>query len=299
MIFRSVTIAALSAGVAFAGPVDDARLEYIAGNYEAALEVLIPAAESGDLNAMNILGDAHNEGNGIEQDYGKTLEWWRKAATNGFSKSQFNLGEFWLNGRPGFAPDYERSLNWYEKAAAQGNHAAHAEIGFIYEVGFLGEPDLAKAVAQYELGMRAGHGQATANLGALYAQGKGVEQDPAQAHALTVQAARLGNATALSNLGVMYELGMHVAEDKTAAFALYKQAMARGDARAANNLASLMLEEGYFWSDPAEAYAHCLWSVAQSISPESSANFEIDCDSVAEKLSEENRAWGVTRAAEL
>ena len=54
---------AFGAGAAVAGPVDDARLAYIAGNYSVALQVLIPAAEAGDPNAQNIVGAAYEDGN--------------------------------------------------------------------------------------------------------------------------------------------------------------------------------------------------------------------------------------------
>ena len=39
---------------ALAGPVDDARLLYLDGDYDAAMEVLLPAAEAGDANAQNM-----------------------------------------------------------------------------------------------------------------------------------------------------------------------------------------------------------------------------------------------------
>ena len=57
-------IAALVAGPVFADPVDDARQLYLDGEYEAAMEVLLPAAESGDANAQNVVADAYDKGNG-------------------------------------------------------------------------------------------------------------------------------------------------------------------------------------------------------------------------------------------
>ena len=82
---------AFSVTSAVAGPVDDARLLYLAGDYEVALEILIPAAEAGDANAQNIVEDAFDSGNGVEVDYAAAREWWKKSADQGFSKARATI----------------------------------------------------------------------------------------------------------------------------------------------------------------------------------------------------------------
>ena len=60
-----------------------------------------------------------------------------------------------------------------------------------------------------------------------------------------------------------------------------------------------MLEDGYFWSDPVEALAHCLWSRANAIAEVNYENFEIDCDELAATLTEDQRTAAAARFKEL
>lgn len=290
---------ALPTAMAQAGPIDDARLDYIAGDYEKAIVVLMPAAVSGDANAQNIMGAAFDDGNGVTQNHSRALEWWGKSAEQNFSKALFNLGEFWLNGRPGFPADYDKALPLFERAAEQDNADAIGNLGFMYELGLGVDADSATAFKLYERASALGAVFATSNLAALYAQGLGVEKDLAKAYALMIEAAAKGDAISFSNLGVMYEQGLHVPEDKIAAYSLYREAMARGHARAANNLAGMMLEEGFVWSDPVEALAHCLWSRDRAQSPESYADFDIDCDTLGRDMTDEQREAAQARMSEL
>ncbi len=296
--FLALTIF-FSAGLAQAGPVDDARLDYIAGNYVEAIKVLMPAAVAGDANAQNIMGAAFDDGNGVTQNYSRAVEWWEKAAAQDFSKALYNLGEFWLNGRPGIEPDYPKAYPLFERAAKQDNADAIGNMGFMREQGLGVEADLEMAVALYMRADELGAIFATGNLGSLYAQGKGVEKDYVLAFAYMTKAAEAGDAASFSNLGVMFELGYNVAANKLAAFTFYGQAMALGDARGANNLASLMLEDGYFWSDRVDALAHCLWSRENTVSEQAYEDFEIDCDELAGTLTEEGRGEAEARLRDL
>ncbi len=44
---------------------------------------LVQQAKSGDVIAQNNLGDAYYYGNDVDQDFGKALEWFKKAAAKG------------------------------------------------------------------------------------------------------------------------------------------------------------------------------------------------------------------------
>src|SRR5262245_23742057 len=50
---------------------------------EAATKALISAAELGDVTAMVMLGEAYDEGTGIDKDPRERLRWWRQAAKLG------------------------------------------------------------------------------------------------------------------------------------------------------------------------------------------------------------------------
>lgn len=60
----------------------------------AAKDYLIPAADSGDTEAMNALGTLYERGNGVARDQAAAELFFRKAAMAGNVKAQANLGEY-------------------------------------------------------------------------------------------------------------------------------------------------------------------------------------------------------------
>ena len=59
---------------------------------EIELDELIKNAQSGDSEAQYKLGECYFNGDGIEQDYKKAVEWYEKSANQGYAKAQNNLG---------------------------------------------------------------------------------------------------------------------------------------------------------------------------------------------------------------
>ena len=60
----------------------------------------------------------YEKGHGVEQSYEKAVEWYLKAAEQGFACAQCNLGCMYENGR-GVEQSFEKAREWYEKAAEQ------------------------------------------------------------------------------------------------------------------------------------------------------------------------------------
>jgi TPR repeat protein len=73
-------------------------------------------------------------GEGIKQDYLKAKEWYEKAAIQGDSDSQYNLGVMYANGE-GIKQDYLKAKEWYEKAAIQGHPYSQYNLGVMYANG--------------------------------------------------------------------------------------------------------------------------------------------------------------------
>ena len=59
-------------------------------------------------------------GQGVAQDYGEAVKWFRKAAEQGNVDAQFNLGLCYEYSK-GVAKDIDEAAKWYRKAAEQGN----------------------------------------------------------------------------------------------------------------------------------------------------------------------------------
>lgn len=93
--------------------------EYVAydrANYGTALKVWLPAANAGDANAMNYVGEIYEKGLGVAPDYALAEQWYRKAAEKGNSTAMINLGSMYEAGR-GVPQDMVQAMNWYRKAS--------------------------------------------------------------------------------------------------------------------------------------------------------------------------------------
>ena len=75
----------------------------------------------------------HGKG-GVSQDMKEAVKWFRKAAENGNSAAQSNLGIFYDYGK-GVQQDYAEAVKWYKKSAEQGNTSAQYSLGMCYYGG--------------------------------------------------------------------------------------------------------------------------------------------------------------------
>ena len=122
------------AGVAVAGPFDNALAAAERGEYATALRLLRPLADQGDADAQYNLGVMYNNGDGVPQDYAEAMKWHRKAANQGNGNAQFNLGFMYDRGR-GMRQNYAEAVKWYRLAANQGVAVAQYKLGLIYHDG--------------------------------------------------------------------------------------------------------------------------------------------------------------------
>ena len=76
----------------------------------------------------------YDEGRGVTQDYAEAAKWYRKAAEQGDTDAQYNLGVMYDNGR-GVTQDYAEAAKWYRKGAEQGYADAQYNLGMMYETG--------------------------------------------------------------------------------------------------------------------------------------------------------------------
>lgn len=113
-ILYLTVILAMSSGLALAH-LDEGTAE---GKY-AQVEALHLAAEQGDANAQNKLGEMFLHGVGVTPDTQEAVKWFRLAAKQGHAIAQFNLGVSYGNGQ-GVAQDYQEAAKWFRSAAEQG-----------------------------------------------------------------------------------------------------------------------------------------------------------------------------------
>ena len=274
------------------------RDAYLAGDHQAALDILTPLAEAGDPVAQNVLGAIYEDGIAVDRDLAATRAWWEKSAAQGYDKAIYNLGWLLQNQADGYPNDPEAALPWIEKAMEIGYPHGFSLRAELHEAGRGGPVDEAAAAEAWETAAEMGVTDAMNHIGKMYINGQGVPEDMASALYWFHEAAWAGDAVGLSNLGAMYENGYGVGQDTIAAMMLYEGAARRGSARAAVNLGVLLADWETGFSDPGRAYGWCLFGL-QRADDEDRSGFEEDCAYVAELVGEAAVAEGEAFAAGL
>lgn len=99
----------------------DCRLrggEYVAfdrANLQTALRVWMDAAQAGDADAQNQVGEIYERGMGTAPDPAAAAEWYARAAAQGHARAQFNLGSLYEQGL-GVERDRLHALNLYRQS---------------------------------------------------------------------------------------------------------------------------------------------------------------------------------------
>ena len=103
---------------------------YDRADYKTALKVWLPAAESGEADAQNAVGEIFERGLGGDPNYDMAFVWYQRAAEQGHKGAQVNLATLYESGR-GVEQDKRVALNWYRRAWGIGEdelvHRSEAE----------------------------------------------------------------------------------------------------------------------------------------------------------------------------
>ena len=224
-----------------------------------------PSTAQGQANSpaeQNEMGDRYFYGRGVEQDYAKAMEWYRKAADRGLADAEYSVGVLYENGW-GVTKDIDRAKGWYQKAADQGDGSARVRLqrlqanaapaasasdendplvkecarlaatpdGKPWPIGSSGRlsasVDPAKAVPACQAALNAHPGDARVQYELARALGSGGSY--AEIVPDLTRAADAGDAPAQSSLGELYYAGLGVKQDYAQSFARYQKAADQGD----------------------------------------------------------------------
>jgi len=83
--------------------------------FHSAADWYHKASASGNLMAMNQLGNFYQSGRGVAVDYVTAMQWYRRAAEGGVGYAMLSLDGLYENGH-GVAADRNQALAWYRKA---------------------------------------------------------------------------------------------------------------------------------------------------------------------------------------
>ncbi len=184
--------------VAGSQTLEECRRDPVGENRENLSACIDLANATGDSRLQFRLGVTFANGEGVEQDFAKALEWFRHAATNGNPKAQNSLGLMYLNG-VGVQTDFAEAFEWFQKAVRNGSVWAQNSLGLMYVNGAGVQRDPAKAFEWFSKGAELGHSEAQNNLGVMYLLGDGVQRDYVIAFMWHSLAAKQGNKLAIRN----------------------------------------------------------------------------------------------------
>ncbi len=123
-----------------------------------------------------------------------TLAELHQRAVAGDASAQLDLGLRYVTGK-GIAPDEQAALRWIGKAAAQGNSAAQFELGSYHTLE--PHRDYGRAADLLRQSALQGFAPAQSSLAMLYLTGAGVTKDRIEAYAWISLAAEQGERDAL------------------------------------------------------------------------------------------------------
>ena len=88
-------------------------------------------AKKGDFESQYMLGNMYTKGIGVSTDNSQAMEWYKKAAAQGYAKAEYNLGLIYYDGI-GVRKNYTTALDWFTRAAEQDHAAAQYYLGKMY-----------------------------------------------------------------------------------------------------------------------------------------------------------------------
>ena len=191
------------------GDFDAGYQAYQKGDFQAALAIWRPLAESGHAVAQYNLGLMHAEGRGLAQNRELAIGWLDKAAAQGVPEAAFNLAGLHLASTK---PDYAATRRLLGIAADAGLDRAQHSLAKLYEYGLGGPKDAGRAFQYFSQAAKRGHLGAMYNLGKIYRDGRGIVADEAASIEWFRAAATAGYAKGQAKLGDRYARRLGVAE---------------------------------------------------------------------------------------
>lgn len=240
--------------------VEQAQIEFGAGRYDQAREILAGCVEHGDPVACNLYGVLWLDGLGGAKEPLEAAKWLRISAEKGHGGSACRLARLYLEGI-GVPQNVAEAVRWYQRTvfSEEENHIVDGdsayELALLYLVGHGVNIDPVMAVKLLRYAVGVGQVDAMYRLGRAFLCGEGCDPDPRKALHLCLTAAEQGShiasewleteaaqwceplasegdGEALFLLGKLHLQGLGVRQDENTAFGYFKRAAEAGCHRA-------------------------------------------------------------------
>jgi TPR repeat protein len=199
-------------------------------NAREALNWFQKAALNGYAPAQVNLAVMYANGWGTPRNYGVALQWFRAASQQHYPRADYNLGILYMQGT-GVRQDYGEAFRCFQRAAEAGDSSAETNLGYMYDSGLGVAPNAESAILWYGKAAESGNPLGEYNLADMYLQGKGMAQNDSQALLWFQKAAEQGQSGARIKLAYMYAQGRYVKADLEYAYTLSTAASLAGDNR--------------------------------------------------------------------
>ncbi|KAF9150613.1 hypothetical protein BG015_007545 [Linnemannia schmuckeri] len=205
-------------------------------------------ANQDDPEAQVALGNLYRDGSSeFKKDDQAAMNWYLKAAEKEYDMAQYSVGILYYLGK-GVQQDYAKAEDWFRKAAAHGGQPVVLYmLGKLYEEGHGAKENPDEAQSWYLLAAEQNYAPAQVALGSLLESGQGgrvpeIDRNYSGAMEWYLKAADQGDAQAHYEIGRMFDEGVGVVQDDLKARQWYTQATARGHAGAEKRLRTLESE---------------------------------------------------------
>ena len=100
---------------------------YNDGKFKEALNLFREIAKNGDDSAMDRIGTMYADGEGIEKNISKAIEWYKQSVSEGGLTSLYNLGLVYK-----CENNINESKRWFSMALNEGDTEASVELAKLY-----------------------------------------------------------------------------------------------------------------------------------------------------------------------
>lgn len=197
-------------------------------NPEFAVKLFTEAANGGITVAKYKLGKIFLNGDGVEKDIPKAIEWLKQAAVEENEFAEYVLGRLFLKGEE-VEKDIFAAEEYLLKSASRRNKYAAYLLGKEYLSGENFGKDAMKAVEYLELAAEKDFEPAEYILGKEYLRGENFPKDVQKAIDYLKRAAEKGFDFAEYELGKIYLFGNDIPKDAETALEYLKSAAASGN----------------------------------------------------------------------
>ncbi|KAK1584501.1 hypothetical protein Q3G72_033550 [Acer saccharum] len=177
------------------------------------------AADKGEAQSMEFLGEIYARGAGVERNYTKALEWLTLAARQQLYLAYNGMGYLHVKGYGVDKKNYTKAKEYFEKAAEHEETGGHYNLGVMYYKGIGVKRNVKLACKYFLVAANAGHQKAFYQLAKMFHTGVGLKKNLHMATALYKIVAERGPWSSLSR----WALESYLKGDLGKAFLLYSR----------------------------------------------------------------------------